>query len=59
MNLLKRFFRPGILNIDGRLKWDAWVAVDTLSDDEARQAYVNLAKELIGTKIVETVLDAS
>ena len=52
----KTFGRPGILNLDGRLKWDAWVAVDTLSVEEARRAYVDLAKELIGTEIVETVL---
>ena len=52
----KTFDRPGILNLDGRLKWDAWVAVDTLSVEESRQAYVDLAKELIGTEIVETVL---
>lgn len=44
------------MNLDGRLKWDAWVAVDTLSVEESRQAYVDLAKELIGTEIVETVL---
>ena len=52
----KTFDRPGILNLDGRLKWDAWVAVDALSVEESRQAYVDLAKELIGTEIVETVL---
>jgi acyl-CoA-binding protein len=51
--------RPGILNIDGRLKWDAWVAVDGLSVEEARQAYVDLAKELIGTEIVDSVLTTS
>jgi acyl-CoA-binding protein len=44
------------LNIDGRLKWDAWAAEDSKSVEEARQAYVDLAKELIGTEIVESVL---
>ena len=47
--------RPGILKVDARLKWDAWAAVDNLTKEEARQAYVDLAKELIG-KPVDTVL---
>mmetsp|Transcript_32158 Transcript_32158/g.68054 ORF Transcript_32158/g.68054 Transcript_32158/m.68054 type:complete len:101 (-) Transcript_32158:348-650(-) len=47
--------RPGMFNIDGRLKWDAWAAEDKLSKEEARQEYVDLAKELIG-KPVEDVL---
>mmetsp|Transcript_8366 Transcript_8366/g.18744 ORF Transcript_8366/g.18744 Transcript_8366/m.18744 type:complete len:99 (+) Transcript_8366:205-501(+) len=47
--------RPGILSIDKRMKWDAWAAEDELSKEEARQAYVDLAKELIG-KPVEDLL---
>ena len=47
--------RPGMFNIDGRLKWDAWAAVDGKSKEEAMQAYVDLAKELVG-KPVEDVL---
>jgi diazepam-binding inhibitor (GABA receptor modulating acyl-CoA-binding protein) len=47
--------RPGIFNIDGRMKWDAWAAEDTLSKEEARHAYVELAKEIVG-KPVEDVL---
>ena len=47
--------RPGIFYVDARLKWDAWAAVDNLTKEEARQAYVDLAKELIG-KPVENVL---
>lgn len=47
--------RPGMLNIDGRMKWDAWKAEDGKSKEEAREAYVDLAKELIG-KPVEDVL---
>jgi diazepam-binding inhibitor (GABA receptor modulating acyl-CoA-binding protein) len=50
--------RPGILKVDARLKWDAWAAMDNLTKEEARQAYVDLAKELIG-KPVETVLAES
>lgn len=49
--------RPGMFNVDGRMKWDAWAAEDGLSKEEARQAYVELAKELVG-KPVEDVLAA-
>ena len=49
--------RPGMFNIDGRMKWDAWAAEDGLSKEEARQAYIDLAKELVG-KPVEDVLAA-
>lgn len=44
-----------MLNIDGRMKWDAWAAEEKLSKEEARQAYVDLAKELVG-KPVEDIL---
>mmetsp|Transcript_11497 Transcript_11497/g.17570 ORF Transcript_11497/g.17570 Transcript_11497/m.17570 type:complete len:100 (+) Transcript_11497:142-441(+) len=47
--------RPGMFNIDGRMKWDAWAAEDGKSKEEAMQAYVDLAKELVG-KPVEDVL---
>ena len=47
--------RPGIFNIDGRMKWDAWAAEEKLSKDEAREAYCELAKELVG-KPVEAIL---
>ena len=44
-----------MFNIDGRMKWDAWAAEEKLSKDEAREAYCELAKELVG-KPVEDVL---
>jgi diazepam-binding inhibitor (GABA receptor modulating acyl-CoA-binding protein) len=47
--------RPGMFNIDGRMKWDAWKAEDGKSKEEAMQAYVDLAKELVG-KLVEDIL---
>ena len=53
----KRPPRPGMFNLDGRMKWDAWAQEDKLSKDEARQAYVDLAKQLIG-KPVEDVLSS-
>ena len=34
--------RPGMFNIDGRMKWDAWAAEDGKSKEEAIQAYVDL-----------------
>ena len=49
--------RPGMLNIDGRMKWDAWAAEENLSKEEARQQYADLAKELVG-KPVEDILAA-
>ncbi|KAL9180945.1 hypothetical protein ACHAXT_009750 [Thalassiosira profunda] len=43
--------RPGMFNIDGRMKWDAWAAEDGKSPEEAREAYVELAKELVGQPV--------
>mmetsp|Transcript_16843 Transcript_16843/g.24653 ORF Transcript_16843/g.24653 Transcript_16843/m.24653 type:complete len:101 (+) Transcript_16843:178-480(+) len=51
----ERKARPGMFKFDARMRWDAWAAEDELSAEEARQAYVDLAKELIG-KPVEDVL---
>mmetsp|Transcript_18108 Transcript_18108/g.43553 ORF Transcript_18108/g.43553 Transcript_18108/m.43553 type:complete len:101 (-) Transcript_18108:256-558(-) len=51
----QRGTRPGLLSIEKRQKWDAWAAEDKLSKEEARQAYADLAKELVG-KPVEDVL---
>ena len=51
----QRGSRPGFLSIEARQKWDAWAAEDGLSAEEARQAYADLAKELVG-KPVEDVL---
>lgn len=47
--------RPGVFKIEARSKWDAWKAEEGLSVEEARQAYVDLAKELVG-KPVEDAL---
>ena len=44
-----------MLNIANRQKWDAWAAEEKLSKEEARDAYCELAKELVGTP-VEDVL---
>lgn len=47
--------RPGMFNVDGRLKWDAWKAEDGRTAEEAREAYVELAKELIGGPVEEVL----
>lgn len=38
--------RPGMLDIKGRAKFDAWTELKGLSQDEARNQYVSLVKEL-------------
>ncbi|KAL3788746.1 hypothetical protein HJC23_012302 [Cyclotella cryptica] len=49
--------RPGIFNLDGRMKWDAWAEEDKLgSKEEARQAYVELARELLGKQVDDVLV---
>ncbi len=38
--------RPGIFNIEGRAKWDAWNAAKGLSKDEAMQHYIDAVAAL-------------
>ena len=38
--------RPGFADMVGRAKWDGWNALKGLSQDEARQAYVDLIEDL-------------
>jgi len=38
--------RPGMLDLVGRAKWDAWAARKGISRDEARRRYVSLVDEL-------------
>ncbi|XP_036947425.1 acyl-CoA-binding protein-like [Acanthopagrus latus] len=38
--------RPGIFNIAGRAKWDAWNVQKGLSKEEAMAAYIKLVEEL-------------
>jgi diazepam-binding inhibitor (GABA receptor modulating acyl-CoA-binding protein) len=38
--------RPGMLDVRGRAKWDAWNGKKGMSQDAARDAYVALAKRL-------------
>lgn len=38
--------RPGMLDMRGRAKWDAWSARKGMSAEDARQAYVALVERL-------------
>lgn len=39
--------RPGMLDLVGRAKWDAWAARKGTSPDEAKRLYVSLVDELV------------
>jgi len=38
--------RPGMLDLKGKAKWDAWDAVKGKSKADAQAAYIELVKEL-------------
>jgi diazepam-binding inhibitor (GABA receptor modulating acyl-CoA-binding protein) len=38
--------RPGLTDLVGRAKWDAWKAVEDKSSNEAMQAYLDLIESL-------------
>ena len=38
--------RPGFTDMVGRAKWDAWNELKGQSQDEAKQAYIDLVEEL-------------
>ena len=38
--------RPGMMEFVGRAKYDAWAGIEGMSQDEARQAYVDLVETL-------------
>ncbi|XP_058504183.1 acyl-CoA-binding domain-containing protein 7 [Solea solea] len=40
--------RPGLFDMKGKAKWDAWNSRKGMSKDDAMSAYVALGKELIG-----------
>jgi len=40
--------RPGMTDMVGRAKWDAWKMQEGLSKDEAMQQYIDLITELKG-----------
>ena len=38
--------RPGMLDMVGRAKYDAWKALESLTQDEAKQQYIDVVAEL-------------
>jgi diazepam-binding inhibitor (GABA receptor modulator, acyl-CoA-binding protein) len=40
--------RPGMMDMVGRAKWDAWNEVKGMSADDAMQAYIDYVEELQG-----------
>ena len=42
--------RPGMLDIKGRAKWDAWNGKKGLGREQAMEAYVALVDRLVGGK---------
>jgi acyl-CoA-binding protein len=38
--------RPGMLNVKGRAKWDAWKSREGMSADDARDTYVRTVERL-------------
>uniref|UniRef100_A0A3B4BCE9 ACB domain-containing protein n=1 Tax=Periophthalmus magnuspinnatus TaxID=409849 RepID=A0A3B4BCE9_9GOBI len=40
--------KPGMTDLKGKAKWDAWNSRKGMSKDDAMSAYITLAKEVIG-----------
>ena len=40
--------RPGFTDLVGRAKYDAWAKLQGTASDDAKQAYIDLVKELKG-----------
>merc|ERR1712176_527217 len=51
--------RPGMFNIAGQFKWDAWKALENFSSDEAKAMYVDIVavKMLIDMKLSPEVFE--
>lgn len=47
--------RPGILSFEARLKYDAWAKTDTMTKQEARDAYVQMALDLVGPPVSDAI----
>ena len=39
--------RPGMLDLKGKAKWDAWNAKKGVTSEEAQQQYIDLVKDLL------------
>ncbi|KAJ8418709.1 hypothetical protein AAFF_G00002080 [Aldrovandia affinis] len=42
--------KPGMLDFVNKVKWDAWKSLGSVSQDEARQEYVDLISSLVGAE---------
>ncbi len=40
--------RPGMMDMVGRAKYDAWAKLEGMSTDDAMQAYIDKVAELLG-----------
>ena len=40
--------RPGMMNLKGRAKYDAWAELEGMSSDDAMKGYVDLVDSLLG-----------
>lgn len=38
--------RPGMMDFVGKAKWDAWKALEGITQDDAREQYIGLVEEL-------------
>ncbi|XP_015437405.1 PREDICTED: acyl-CoA-binding protein homolog [Dufourea novaeangliae] len=38
--------RPGMLDLKGKAKWDAWKSKDGMSQDDAKEAYIKFVSTL-------------
>ncbi len=41
--------RPGMMDMVGRAKYDAWAKLEGMSSDDAMQAYIDKVNELLGS----------
>ncbi|GJQ71226.1 hypothetical protein Trydic_g10969 [Trypoxylus dichotomus] len=41
--------RPGLLDMKGKAKWDAWAGKKGMSKEEAQQKYIEKVEELIAS----------
>lgn len=39
--------RPGVFDLKGKAKWDAWKGKDGVSQEEAMQQYIDLVRDLL------------
>ena len=51
--------RPGMLDMVGAAKWDAWKARAGMPPDEAKRAYVLAVEQITGTAVASTTTSSS